>query len=108
MKSSDVVERLLSTTSLLFIGYALRDWNLRVLLRALVNSADVSSQRFSVSVQLEPGDTLVREVGGEAAAVTYLEKYFEGLKIRVFWGTAQDFLTELKEHWDSRPAMTGG
>ena len=96
------IAALLSSTSLLFLGYGLRDWNLRVLLRALVEAADVSTRRISVSVQIAPGDDLVDELG-KPKAVDYLEKYFEGLKIRVFWGTAQDFLAKLKTEWDSRP-----
>ena len=96
------IAALLSSTSLLFLGYGLRDWNLRVLLRALVEAADVSTRRISVSVQIEPGDDLVDELG-KAKAVEYLEKYFDGLKIRVFWGTGQEFLAKLKDEWDKRP-----
>jgi len=95
------IHELISSTSLLFIGYGLRDWNLRVLLRALVQSADVSARKLSVSVQLAPGDNLVSAVG-KSAAIRYLEKYFDGLKIKVFWGTAQEFLAKLKGHWEGR------
>lgn len=101
------IQELLSTTSLLFIGYGLRDWNLRLLLRALVKSADVSTIKIGVSVQLEPDDEVVDEIG-KAAAIEYLEKYFEGLNIRVFWGSAQEFLAKLKTHWDARPVAAAG
>jgi hypothetical protein len=97
---------LLSTTSLLFLGYGLRDWNLRVLLRALVEAADRSSRRVSVSVQVEPEDDLADQLG-KAEAIDYLENYFDGLKIRVFWGKADEFLLLLKEHWDNRPQDAG-
>ena len=43
------VNELISTTSLLFLGYGLRDWNLRVLLRALIQSADVAAQKTSAA-----------------------------------------------------------
>jgi hypothetical protein len=97
------VTALLSSTSLLFLGYGLRDWNLRVLLRALVQSADVSSRKVSVSVQVEPRDDLVDALG-RPQAIRYLERYFDGLSIRVYWGTAKQFLAELKEKWDKRPS----
>lgn len=94
------VDELISTTSLLFLGYGLRDWDLRVLLRALVEGAERSSQKLGVSVQLAPDDTLVEELGRDAA-LEYLETYFAGLRMRVYWGTAQQFLIELKQRWDA-------
>jgi len=100
------VDELISTTSLLFLGYGLRDWNLRVLLRALVESADRSSQRISVSVQLEPDDSLVESVGRKAA-IRYLEDYFAGLKMRVYWGSAESFLVELAQRWEASVAELG-
>jgi SIR2-like domain len=93
------VDELISLTSLLFLGYGLRDWNLRVLFRALIQSKDRTSQRISVSVQLEPDDSVIEAVGKDAA-IRYLEEYFEGLRIRVYWGKVEDFLVELKERWD--------
>ncbi|MGO9971931.1 MAG: SIR2 family NAD-dependent protein deacylase [Solirubrobacteraceae bacterium] len=100
-----MVDELISTTSLLFLGYGLRDWNLRVLLRALVESADRSSQKISVSVQLEPDDSLIESVGKDTA-IKYLEEYFAGLKIRVYWGAADDFLVELQQRWQASEAGT--
>jgi SIR2-like domain len=100
------VDELISLTSLMFLGYGLRDWNLRVLLRALVQSADRSSQKISVSVQLEPDDSVIEAVGRDAA-IKYLEEYFEGLKIRVYWGKVEDFLAELKERWDRSRIAAG-
>lgn len=97
------INELISSTSLMFLGYGLRDWNLRVLLRALIQSADVTAQKVSVSVQLEPDDTLVEEIGKERAKA-YLDKYFEGLRIRVYWGTVEQFLIELR---DRREEMKG-
>ena len=96
-----------SARSFLFLGYGLRDWNLRVLLRTLVQSADRSSQKLSVSVQLEPDDKMVEAVGKDAA-IRYLEKYFEGLNIRVYWGRLDDFLIELRRRWDESRMAAGG
>jgi hypothetical protein len=101
------VDELIALNSLLFLGYGLRDWNLRVLLRTLVQSADRSSQKLSVSVQLEPDDKMVEAVGKDAA-IRYLEKYFEGLNIRVYWGRLDDFLIELRRRWDESRMAAGG
>lgn len=105
------VEELVSTTSLLFLGYGLRDWNLRVLLRALVESADRSSKMLSVSVQLEPEDSFIESIGRENAH-EYLERYFSGLNMRVYWGTAESFLGELRDRWQAahltEPVASGG
>jgi hypothetical protein len=32
---------------------------------------------------------------------TYLSKYFEQDDIRVYWGTAQEFMTELRTRWEA-------
>ena len=48
------IQGAITGSSLLFIGYGLRDWNLRVLLRALVSKLMKSQQRFSFTVQLPP------------------------------------------------------
>jgi hypothetical protein len=95
------IDEQLANTSIMFLGYGLKDWNLRVLLRALVGSAERSTQKLSVSVQLEPDDKVVQAVGPERA-ISYLEKYFDGLRIRVYWGTLENFLHMLKERWASR------
>jgi len=93
-----IVDEAIALNSLLFVGYSLKDWNLRVLLRTLVESADKSARRLSVSVQLEPDDRTVVELGRHAA-MRYLDKYFDGLRIRVYWGTMQNFLLELTRRW---------
>ena len=46
------IQRALSGTSLLFIGYRLADWNFRVLFRGFVTSRERSLSRISITVQL--------------------------------------------------------
>lgn len=101
------VDELIALNSLMFVGYGLRDWNLRVLLRTLVQSADKSAQKLSVSVQLEPDDRVVEAVGRHAA-IKYLNKYFEGLRIVVYWGTLDGFLAELRDRWKAWQDRDGG
>jgi hypothetical protein len=98
-----MIDELIALNSLLFIGYGLRDWNFRILLRTLVQNADKSAQKLSVSVQLQPNDDVVEAVG-KPAAIRYLNKYFEGLNIVVYWGTLDSFLCELKQRWEAAQA----
>jgi SIR2-like domain len=89
------IQEALTGASLLFIGYRLADWDFRVLFRGLVTSTEGSLRRISVAVQLPPE---AQEHEG-LAAQSYLTDYFEEIKVRVYWGTAQEFVSELRERW---------
>jgi hypothetical protein len=81
----------LSSTSLVFIGYSLADWDFRVLHRGLVVRGDPSLRRVSVTVQLRQS----RE------AEEYLDTYFRRIDVSVYWGDATTFARELRERWES-------
>jgi hypothetical protein len=87
------IQRAVAETTLLFIGYSLADWNFRVIHRALVMNGEGSLRRMSVTVQIDPDPT--------RAEVTrkYLNKYFGAMNVRVYWGTAAEFVTELTLRW---------
>lgn len=90
-----VIRDALTTSSLLFIGYRLQDWDFRVLHRGLLARLPAGLQRLSVTVQLPPTDGPMSDL-----AKTYLSKYFETqMKVRVFWGTAAQFAAELRRRW---------
>jgi SIR2-like domain len=82
----------LSSTSLIFIGYALADWDFRVLHRGLVVRGDPSLRRLSVTVQLSDKSREEQD---------YLNQYFEKLSVSVFWGNAQEFCSQLRERWEA-------
>jgi hypothetical protein len=86
------VQRALAGTSLLFIGYRLADWDFRVIHRGLIAGAEASLRRLSVTVQLAASD----------AARDYLDRYFGALKLRVYWGSATEFVGELLDRWEAR------
>jgi hypothetical protein len=79
----------LSSTSLIFIGYSLADWDFRVLHRGLVVRSDPSLRRISVTVQLHQ----------TKEAEEYLDKYFKRMEVSVYWGDAKSFAEDLREHW---------
>jgi hypothetical protein len=83
------IQRALAGSSLLFVGYSLADWDFRVIHRGLVTTGEPSLRRLSVTVQLP------RDARGKA----YLDQYFGSMRLRVYWGTAEDFVSELDERW---------
>ncbi len=78
---------------LLFIGYSMRDLTFRVIFEGLRRAVPRVQRRQHVSVQLPlfKGDRAARD-----SATRYLTTYFGRLDISVYWGTAQDFCTELR------------
>jgi len=87
------VARALTGTSLLFIGYRITDWNFRVLLRSFERFMEKSVKQLHVAVMLLPPGLQATE----QKAQEYLTKYYENIDVRVYWGTAKEFLKELKE-----------
>jgi hypothetical protein len=88
------VADLVRSASILFIGYSLADWNFRLLLRSLGDYA--VAQNYVV----------LKPPSGEGAKKMqdYLTSYYQALKLRVFWGTAQEFCGELTTRWATRTA----
>jgi hypothetical protein len=90
-----IIQEALSATSLLFIGYRLADWNFRVLFRGFVELTQPSDRRLSVTVQLPPQPTVERR----EQAMRYLHRYFDKKDMVVYWGSATDFVDDLRGHW---------
>lgn len=100
------LRRALTDTSLLFLGHQMNDWSFRVLLRYIRSLQGgrrrERDERVHVAVQIEPEAGRIQDPSG---AYNYLKEYFyKTAEISVYWGSAQDFLRELKERWDSRGA----
>jgi hypothetical protein len=82
----------IASTSLIFVGYSLADWDFRVLHRGILARVARGQRRLSVTVQLERDDRKQRE---------YLKKYFSALlEVKVFWGNAAEFAQELRRRWE--------
>lgn len=95
------VQRALRGGPLLFIGEPLTDWNFRALARSLGGADYRGLQAGTLSVHVRPE--------GNDAAVNYLEGHFGAQHIKLYWGTPDEFLHELRDRWlrahDPRPAV---
>lgn len=88
-----VIRTALTGTSLLFIGYRIADWNFRVLLRSLSRYMEAGLQRTHFAVITPPSASEELRV----KAQEYLSEYYENIEVKVYWGTAADFVRELGE-----------
>ncbi|MEM8488006.1 MAG: SIR2 family protein [Bacteroidota bacterium] len=92
-----LIQRAMAGSSLLFIGYSLEDWTFRVLFRGLVNATESALRRISVAVQLPPD----APESTQRLIQKYRNMYFDKIDIRIHWGTARDFVEELRVRWQA-------
>ena len=89
------VRSALVSRPLLFLGFGVDDWRFRVLYRSIVTEERLRRlpglSRRSVAVQLE----LDESVDDPRRFRKILERYFEGARVQTYWGTAQDFASDL-------------
>jgi len=95
-----VVRDALADSALLFLGFGLDEWDVRVLLRALVTQQGAKRLRryTHVAAQIDPRDEVIEPV----RARRYLERYFGKFRepaIDIFWGTVDGFAAGLAEVW---------
>ncbi|MET0696763.1 MAG: TIR domain-containing protein [Acidimicrobiia bacterium] len=97
-----VIEEALADTSLLFLGFGLQDWNLRILLRSVITreSAPRKGMRAKhVAAELD----LVR--GGATSpekARDYMVSYFQKNEpaIEIEWASVDEFSADLAHAWE--------
>jgi CHAT domain/SIR2-like domain len=94
-----VVSDALVSGSLLFLGFPLDDWKFRVMFRLILakGGRKLLESYNHVGVQVDPGETAIANA---RRARKYLERYFFNSRIDIYWGSAADFLRELKIHLD--------
>lgn len=87
-------------TQLLFLGFQLDDWNFRVLFKSLLRPGAMAARGYEhVAVQIDPDEDRLLDA---KRAKQNLEKYFGKNKIAIYWGSAEDFLQELRSKWNER------
>jgi hypothetical protein len=90
------IQKALTGSSLLFIGYRIADWNFRVLLRSLAGFLESGLKRTHFAVIPPPPGAEAME----QKAQDYLSQYYENIDVRVYWGTARQFTEELQRRMD--------
>jgi len=97
----EVVRRALADTALLFLGFRMEDWNFRVLFRSIMSQEGRSRRKkySHVAAQIDPEGGRILEPD---RARRYLEGYFEDADISIFWGSVQDFCSELVRQWEAK------
>ena len=101
MLPMNVVE-LLGESSFLFLGYSLDDWAFRVVLQGLVSALN-RPKKVNVGVQLEEDPNQDPE-----KVIHYLGDYMGQYNIKIYWGTSQQFVTELHSEWQQLSRSSNG
>ena len=100
----DAVRKAIASSSLLFIGYRMADWNIRVVLQGLRSLGQSFNRAGNLSVMvLVPPDG---PDGVRQKMQDYLDRYYAAMDLRVYWGTAREFCGELATRWKQRPEAT--
>ncbi|MCP4663409.1 MAG: CHAT domain-containing protein [bacterium] len=93
-----VVRRARADSALLFLGFQIDDWNFRVLFRSIMSQQGGRRRRdyAHVAVQIDPEAGRILD---PERARRYLESYFQGADVSIYWGSVEDFVNELWERW---------
>lgn len=91
------LRKAITQSSLVLLGYRLRDWDFRVMYRGLINETPATLRTFNLAIQLSP-EKQNRAVSAERIR-NYLETYFCGANFTVEWSSAERFMETLWEAW---------
>lgn len=95
------VQKAVTTTSLILLGYSLHDWDFRILFHLLAGYLKTGgAKKTHVAVQISP---LSKETPEDIRqrAQSFFDKYFESRSpdIRVSWDTTEEFVVRLRDKW---------
>ena len=92
----------LTQSSLLLLGYQLRDWDFRILFRGLINATPSGLRMINLAIQMNPDEQ--QWVVAADDIKRYLQGYFEEkekqLNFTVAYDTTAAFVNRLWEAWD--------
>jgi hypothetical protein len=98
-----VVEEALASTSLLFVGFGLQDWDFRILLRALINS-EAAPRRGQRPKHVAAETGVLREEGVTRleGAKDYIVSYFRENQpsIEIEWASVDEFAADIARAWE--------
>jgi hypothetical protein len=91
----------LVNAALLFLGFQLDSWDFRILYRSIIKQEgyQLRGKYVSVAAQIDPEGSRLLE---PERARKYLEQYFQGANISIYWGSADDFLSELNRRTSAK------
>ena len=102
------IRETIAESSLLFLGFGLQDWDVRVLLRALVSReiADDMNGKKHFAAEVDPSEDVELRDG----ARDYLRDYFARTRppsIDIFWSSVEAFCEGLESIWAEK-MLAGG
>lgn len=87
----------IAQSDLILLGYRLRDWDLRVMFRGLLNTP-AKLRKMNLAIQMDPARIQSDELNEKIKA--YLLGYFDESTFKVAWGSPQDFVRRLAEEYE--------
>jgi len=90
------IQKALTVTSLLFMGFSEEDLTYRMLLRFLVASTDRTPRFINLTHQEPTND---ESYNMKPELMKFIEQYFYNTNTRVFWGDITSFSNELRKRW---------
>lgn len=94
------VQKALTQNTLLFLGYRLRDLDLKVITRGLLRQLKLERyNRLRVVVQIEDSP---ENDAKKRAVMQYIQNYYakaHKAQIDVYWGTTHQFIADLYARW---------
>jgi len=101
----DAVSAALADSALMFVGFQPDDWQFRLLFRLIMNQPGVDGlENYShVAAQIAPREGLIEDAD---RARLYLQRYLGPKKIDLYWGSSQDFLSEMSRRLEIADART--
>jgi hypothetical protein len=91
----EVLRAAMASTTLLFLGFRLDDWDFRVLFKTIMQQE--GSQKgggyMHLAVQVDPEEGRFADT---RQARVFLENYFRDAKIQIYWGSTEEFARDLR------------
>jgi hypothetical protein len=102
-----VVQRALADSGLLFLGFRPEEKPFQAVARSARTAEGAALKGKYLHVLQTPDPDESRTLDPDQAR-RYLELYLQGMDLRIYWGSVEDFARELRQHWRAAEAASGG